>query len=202
MNSIAGKISNSLKKTLASSIVLMGMLFGVVACSNVASVLNLDSDLELNVVAKDDMNPDESEAASPLVVRLYELKDKKKFNELEFFDIYQNDKKLLGKNLIDKHVLKRYVPDSERRNQIILNKKTRFIALFAEFSQYKDADYKAVVEITPHLDRRVNVVLTGTSLQVDHDKREPLFELDQEEDEFNKGVKDAKSATDSLQGLK
>jgi len=171
-------------------------------CTSVVSVLNLDSDLELNVIAKDDMNPDESDLASPLVVRLYELKDKKKFEGLEFYDIYQNDKKLLGKNMIEKHVLKHFVPDSSRKKQIVLNKKTKYVALFAEFSQYKDSDFRAVIEIDPHFDKKVEVVLTGTSLQVDHSKREPLVELDEEEQEFNNDLKEAKSATESLPGFK
>ena len=182
--------------------VFSAALMSIAACSNVASVLNLDSDLELKITAKDDINPDESEMASPLVVRLYELKDKKKFEGLEFYDIYQNDKKLLGKNMIEKHVLKHFVPDTKRKQQIVLNKKTTYIALFAEFSQYKDSDFRAVIKIDPHFDKKVDVILTGTSLQVDHSKREPLFELDEEQQQLDKDVKEAKSATESLSGFK
>jgi len=188
-------------KTLFISLIVTGVL-SISACSNVASVLNLDSDLELKIIAKDDMNPDESEMASPLVVRLYELKDKKKFEGLEFYDIYQNDEKLLGKNIIDKHVLKHFVPDTKRKKQLVLNKKTKYVALFAEFSQYKDSDFRAVIEIDPHFDKKVEVVLTGTSLQVDHNKREPLIELDEEEQQLDKDLKDAKSATETLSGFK
>ena len=189
-----------LLKSLVFGVLLMGLL-GITACSNVASVLNLDSDLELKIIAKDDMNPDESEMASPLVIRLYELKDKKKFEGLEFYDIYQNDKKLLGKNMIEKHVLKHFVPDTKRQQQIVLNKKTKYIALFAEFSQYKDSNFRAVIEIDPHFDKKVEVVLTGTTLQVDHNKREPLFELDEEQQQLDKDVKEAKSVTESLSGF-
>jgi len=201
MNIKEGLLSMSvLLKSLVFGVLLMGLL-GITACSNVASVLNLDSDLELKIIAKDDMNPDESEMASPLVIRLYELKDKKKFEGLEFYDIYQNDKKLLGKNMIEKHVLKHFVPDTKRQQQIVLNKKTKYIALFAEFSQYKDSNFRAVIEIDPHFDKKVEVVLTGTTLQVDHNKREPLFELDEEQQQLDKDVKEAKSVTESLSGF-
>lgn len=195
-----GQVFSYFLKYLLVFVTTITGLIAVASCSNVASVLNLDTDLELRVVAKADMNPDDSELASPLVVRLYELKDKKKFESLAFYDIYQNDKKLLGKNLIDKHILKQFVPDTKVKKQIVLNKKTRYVALFAEFTQYQNAEFKGVFEIYPHFDRKVDVVLTGTSLQVDNDKREKLIELETD-DEFEQSVKDAKSVTDSLPGL-
>lgn len=154
----------------------------LMSCSNVASVLNLDSDLELNVLAKGDINPDDSDTASPLVIRIYELKDKKKFEEVEFYDLYANDKKVLGKNLIDKYRLKHFIPDSKRKKMFVLDKKTKYIGLFAEFSQYKDSVFRAVVEIDPHFDRKVDVILTGTTLQVDFKKNNFLIELDTSDD--------------------
>jgi len=191
--------AGSLTKKCLFFTLLVGNLLFLTACSNVASVLNLDADLELNVVAKEDINPDDSERASPLVIRLYELKDNKKFEGMEFYDIYLNDKKILGKNLIEKHTLKHFVPDTKRKKQFVLNKKTKFVALFAEFSNYKDSEFRAVVEIDPHFDRKIDVVLTGTSLQVDYKKSEPFFEVEPV-DEFEAGVKEAKSITEALPG--
>ena len=169
------------------------------SCSNVASVLNLDADLEMNVTAKADMNPDDSDLASPLVIRLYELKDKKKFEEIEFYDIYANDLKILGKNMIDKHRLKHFVPDTKRKKMFVLNKKTKFIGIFAEFSQYKNSQFRAVVEIDPHFDRKIDIVISGTNLKVDDDKREPVFELEST-DEDEKDLKKFKSIKEGLPG--
>jgi len=188
----------SRNKYLVFTILISHLVF-ISGCSNVASVLNLDADLELNVIAKDDINPDDSERASPLVIRLYELKDNKKFEGMEFYDIYLNDKKILGKNLIDKHKLKHFVPDTKRKKQFVLNKKTKYVGLFAEFSNYKDSEFRAVVEIDPHFDRKIDIVLTGTSLQVDYKKRDPFIEVEPD-DEFQAGVKEAESITEALPG--
>ena len=168
------------------------------SCSNVASVLNLDADLELNIMAKADINPDDSDTASPVVIRLYELKDRKKFEEIEFYDLYVNDKKVLGKNLIDKHRLKHLVPDSKRTKQLVLNKKTKFIGFFAEFSQYKKSKFRAVVEIDPHFDRKVDVILSGTDLLVDYKKNNLLIDLDIHENDED--MEKMKSAADKLSG--
>jgi len=168
------------------------------SCSNVASVLNLDADLELTIFAKADVNPDDSETASPVVIRLYELKDVKKFEEIEFYDLYANDKKILGKNLIDKHRLKHFVPDSKRKKMFVLNKNTKYIGLFAEFSQYKKSQFRAVVKIDPHFDRKVDVILSGTDLKVDYKKNDLLFDFDIPEKSDD--IENMKSATDKLSG--
>jgi type VI secretion system protein VasD len=185
---------NGISKILV--IVMSSLVFA--SCSNVASVLNLDADLELSIVAKGDINPDDTDTASPLVIRLYELKDKKKFEEIEFYDLYANDKKILGKNLIDRHRLKHFVPDSKRKKMFVLDKNTKYIGLFAEFSQYKDSVFRAVIEIDPHFDRKVDVVLTGTVLQVNFKKNDFLMDLDSTDGsgDFDK----MKSATESIPG--
>lgn len=186
-----------LKKICKVSIIgLSALIFS--SCSNVASVLNLDADLELSIIAKDDINPDDTNTASPLVIRIYELKDKKKFEEIEFYDLYANDKKLLGKNLIDKHRLKHFVPDSKRKKMFVLDKKTKYIGFFAEFSQYKDSAFRAVVEIDPHFDRKIDVILTGTALQVDFKKNDYLIELETSDDEED--FEKMKSVTESIPG--
>lgn len=177
-------------------ITISSMVFA--SCSNVASVLNLDADLELSVVAKGDINPDDTDTASPLVIRLYELKDKKKFEEIEFYDLYANDKKILGKNLIGKHRLKHFVPDSKRKKMFVLDKHTKYIGLFAEFSQYKESVFRVVIEIDPHFDRKVDVVLTGTVLQVNFKKSD--FSMDLDATDGSEDLDKVKSVTESIPG--
>jgi len=180
------------------SFLLISLFIPNTSCSNVASVLNLDADLELTVIAKADVNPDDSDTASPIVIRLYELKDIKKFKGIEFYDLYANDKKVLGKNLIDKHRLKHFVPDSKRKKMFVLNKNTKYIGLFAEFSQYKKSIFRAVVKIDPHFDRKVDVILSGTDLKVDYKKNNLLidFEMPEKSDD----MENMKSAADKLSG--
>lgn len=167
-------------------------------CSNVASVLNLDSDLELNILARADINPDDREIASPLVIRLYELKDNNKFEKMSFYDIYQNDKELLGKNLVNKHVFDPLVPDSKLTKILVLDKKTKYIGIFAEFTQYKNSIYLSVVEIDQHFDKTVKIILTGNELRLEN---KLLRNIPSEESRATSNdMKEVNSTVEKIQG--
>lgn len=188
---------SNLKSYSFKLLLLSFLITAYTGCANVASVLNLDADLDLNVAARADMNPDDKEIASPLVLRLYELKDKNKFEKMSFYDIYQNDVKLLGKNLIDKHVFEPLVPDSKFNKKIVLDKNTRYIGLFAEFTQYRNAEFIGVIKIDQHFDKTVDVVLTSNLLKIESAPRKNTFE----EDTGNSSEQDLKKANKVLEQI-
>ena len=166
------------KQILSRVLVLSFFSIMLISCANVAKVLDLDSDLEMEMKALADINPDDNDLPSPLVIRLYELKDNKQFEQMEFYDIYERDEEILGKNLIARHVLKHFTPDSQRNEKMVLRNNTRFVGLFAEFSQYKNSKYRAVFEVSPHLDSKVKIILSGTELQLATVPVYPIDEFD------------------------
>jgi type VI secretion lipoprotein, VC_A0113 family len=134
--------------------------------SKVGGVLNLDTDLKLIVSADSDVNPDESGKPSPVFVRLYELKDTKMLDKADFLAVYERDEEVLGKDLIAKQELKRLAPGDSREEQFVLNPETQYIALYAEFFNYKNAGYKVVVPITTNniLRNAVKIRLSGNRI--------------------------------------
>jgi len=146
-------------------ITLSGFLLGISACtainSGVGGYLGLDTDLKLTFRVDADVNPDERNKPSPLFIRLYELKSTKMFNNADFIDIYERDKEVLGADLIAKQKLKRLTPGESREDSFVLDKKTRYVALFAEFLQYRDAEYRVIIPVVPN-----NVVSTTATVQI------------------------------------
>lgn len=131
-----------------------GMLvFTLAACSTlntkVGGLLNLDTDLKLTFAADADINPDDNKRPAPLFVRMYELKSDKQFNKANFIDLYERDKEVLGADMITKQRLKRLTPGEARDDEYVLDSQTRFVGLFAEFSQYKDASFKVIIPVSP-----------------------------------------------------
>ncbi|WP_185230943.1 type VI secretion system lipoprotein TssJ [Teredinibacter franksiae] len=149
---------------------LLCFLVFLSACSSmnskVGGVLNLDTDLKLIVSADSDVNPDESGKPSPVFVRLYELKDTKMLDKADFLAVYERDEEVLGKDLIAKQELKRLAPGDSREEQFVLNPETQYIALYAEFFNYKNAGYKVVVPITTNniLRNAVKIRLSGNRI--------------------------------------
>jgi type VI secretion system protein VasD len=138
-------------------------MVSVTACSSINSSVggffNMDTDLEIKFKVDADVNPDDDKKPSPLFVRMYQLKSKKMFKRANFIDLYEKDKDVLGADMISKQKLRRIKPGENRKEQFVLDKKTNFIGLYAEFLDFKKSSYKLIIPVVP-----TNVV--GTSEEV------------------------------------
>jgi type VI secretion system protein VasD len=145
---------------------IAGMLaVSLTACSTintkVGGVFGMDTDLKLTFEADTGINPDDNKKPAPLFVRLYELKSDKQFRNANFIDLYERDKEVLGADMIAKQNLKHIAPGETRQDEYVLDTQTRFVGLFAEFSQYKDASFKVIIPVAP-----TNVVASSAVVSV------------------------------------
>ena len=135
--------------------------------SRVGSVLNLDTDIKIVFDVESDINPDETNKPSPLFIRMYELKSDTLFNKANFIDLYEQDEKILGADLVRKQELKRFAPGEDREEKFVADENTQYIALFAEFFQFKDSQYKIIFPVTVN-----NVFRNKTTVVVSSNKVE------------------------------
>lgn len=129
--------------------------------SGMGGVLSLETDLTLEFQIDNTINPDESGHSSPVFVRLYELRDTQLFDSSNFIDLYEKDNDVLSSSLVSKRELQRFVPGVSREEKFVLDKETRYVALYAEFFRYKDAKYKVVFPITVN-----NIVRNSVTVRV------------------------------------
>ena len=129
--------------------------------SMVGGVFNADTDLKLALKADADINPDDKKRPSPLFLRMYELKSTKQFEKANFIDLFERDSEVLGADLVAKQTLKRLRPGDERTDRFVLKPETRYVGIFAEFLQYKDAKFKVLVPVAP-----TNVFASSAELQI------------------------------------
>ncbi len=125
------------------------LLFGCASNKSlVGGYLELDTDISIEFIVDADCNPDELGIGSPLFVRLYELKNAKMMLKADFIDLYEQDKKIIGSDLVGEvHKLKRLKPGENRTEQLVLDSKTQYIALYAEFLNFKDSKFKLVIPV-------------------------------------------------------
>ena len=151
---------------------LLGILPGLSSCtainSGVGGYFGFDTDLKLSFKVDADINPDERKKPSPLFIRMYELKSTKMFNNSDFIDIYERDKEILGADLIAKQKLKRLKPGEDREDSFVLDEKTAYVALYAEFLQYKDSIYRVVIPVVQNnvISTQATVLISGNSIKV------------------------------------
>ena len=148
-------------------ILLLGLL---TACqtinSKVGTYFELDTDLQIDFIVDADINPDESGAASPLFIRMYELKKAKMADKADFIGLYERDKKTLGADMVAKHELKRFKPGESRSEHFVINKDANYVVLFAEFLDFKDSKFKLIVPVVANnvFQNKVSIQVTGNEL--------------------------------------
>jgi type VI secretion system protein VasD len=95
------------------------------------------------LIVSGDVNPDASGRASPVVVRVYQLRNDGEFNGADFFGVYEKEKETLGASLVsrEEYVL---APGENRKLELPLNAETRFIGVLAAFRDIRTARWRAI----------------------------------------------------------
>lgn len=133
-------------------ILLIALLTVLVGCQSdkslVGGYFNLDTDLKMEFIVEAGINPDEQGVGSPLFLRMYQLKSTSMIEKADFIDLYEQDKKTLGADLVGEvQRLNRFKPGENRIEQFVLDQKTKYVALYAEFLDFKDSQFKLVIPV-------------------------------------------------------
>ena len=140
----------------------------VAGCSNtttkVKGALGFDTEVRLTFDVSSDINPDSSGRPSPLMVRVYELKSPTLFERANFIDLYQRDQQVLGADYIAKHDIRRLTPGDERVETLMLSDDAQYIAVFAEFTRYQDANFAVLIPVKSHSKTKEVVQIKGNQL--------------------------------------
>lgn len=145
---------------LASITLFLSVLVGCQSMNAaVGGYFDLDTDLQIDFKVDADINPDELGKASPLFIRMYELSESKMMKRADFIEIYERDKEIIGSDLVAVHKLKRLIPGESRTEHFVLDKKTNYVALYAEFLEFKEAKYKLILPVVANNVFRNSVVI-------------------------------------------
>ena len=79
----------------SNKVVLLGLLCFILSACSI-------SNINLDITAKDHLNRDAYYRALPVVVRVYTLKNPENFSDATFRELWRDDKKVLGENLVSR----------------------------------------------------------------------------------------------------
>jgi len=116
----------------------------------------------LTLAASADSNPDANGRPSPVVVRVYQLKNDAAFNGADFFALYDNEQKALGPELVtrDEFLL---APSETRTIDVTLAPDTRFVGTIAAFRDIRNAQWRAVLP-APRMNMHITVARARIAL--------------------------------------
>ena len=119
--------------------------------------------VELIIKADPDINPDAQNRASPLLLRVYELKDLGSFNAADFFALYGKDRETLGGDLVRKQEFT-LVPNDTKNLGFDVDASAKFLAVFAAFRDLEAARWRASTDIPPAQTTVIAIQASGTQI--------------------------------------
>ena len=121
--------------------------------------------VNLTVSAAENVNPNTSGQASPIVVRVYYLVSPTVFSEADFFTLFEQEKAALGADLAasDEFVL---APGGGMALSREVRDDVRFVGLLAAFRDIDNAVWRGVAPVPPSKTTAVNGMLDDLTLSL------------------------------------
>jgi type VI secretion system protein VasD len=104
--------------------------------------------LQVTLVASEDVNPDNRGRASPLSVRIMELRSRSAFDASDFFSLYEREQATLGTELLAKeqYILR---PGDTQGYTRKAQTETRFLGVVAAYRDLEGSAWRVAVGIAP-----------------------------------------------------
>jgi type VI secretion system protein VasD len=95
------------------------------------------------LIVASDANPDSKGRASPIVVRVYQLKEEGAFANAEFFALFDKEQETLGASVVarEEYDLR---PGETRQLELKLAPEARFVGAAAAFRDIRNAKWKVI----------------------------------------------------------
>jgi type VI secretion system protein VasD len=97
--------------------------------------------INLTFQASATVNPNDADRPSPVVVRVYQLKNDVAFKAASYDKLYEDDKAALGEDLIERHVMT-LRPGAQSTVSVPFSQEIRFVGIVAFLRQYDGKQWK------------------------------------------------------------
>ena len=124
-------------------IILTAVMTAIAAC---AAKPPEDVTLKGNIQVADDVNPDSGARPSPLVVKIYQLKGKDKFELADFFPLYDQAEATLGADMLAVEEIT-LSPGESRSYEGEFDPQTRYIGVIGAYRDIHQAKWKDIIEM-------------------------------------------------------
>ena len=125
--------------------------------------------VKVTLQASPTVNPDARKRASPLVVRVYELKSSAAFDAADFLSLYERDQATLAAEMVGREEFT-LRPGESRPWEKIVGPEVRFIGVMAAYRDIERARWKTLIPIKPNLKNVITIkadeiTISGTAVQ-------------------------------------
>ena len=125
---------------------IVSTAFLLTACVSNKPVQIFHTKIAADIIATDDLNPDVNGRPSPLVVRIYELKNAEAFEQADFFTLYDDEATTLEGHLIIREEIE-LTPGEQREIRRRLNEETKYLGIVAAYRDIDQSRWRAAEPI-------------------------------------------------------
>lgn len=129
--------------------------------------------LNITMSANAQLNPNSDGEPSPVVVRIYELKSAQSFNQAEFFQLYDDDTKTIGADLVAKDEYE-IAPGTTKKIKKTTPDETAYLAVLAGFRDVDSASWRASAAVTKNKENIVTITLTSLAVSLSVSEKRAL----------------------------
>ncbi|SDU91459.1 type VI secretion system lipoprotein TssJ [Pseudomonas mucidolens] len=104
--------------------------------------------LNLKLTASDQLNPDLNGRPSPIVVRLFELKQPVAFENADFFSLYERAKESLAPDMVATEELE-LRPGETVELKLSVEQDSRYVGVLAAYRDLPDTKWRYTLQVTP-----------------------------------------------------
>lgn len=146
-------------------LLVIAVLLGLAACASKPKPPPPPSIVKASLDAQPSVNPDVKGRASPIIVRVYELKSVAAFNSSDFFSLFEREKETLGAELVEREEFQ-LQPGEKRQFDKQLQPETRYVGVVAAFRNLEKAQWRASAAIVPHQTLPLGITLEHSSVSI------------------------------------
>lgn len=125
--------------------------------------------VQMTLSADAGVNPDSRGRASPVVVRVYELKTVAAFHGADFFALWEREKEALGEDLVAREELQ-LRPGAQLRLERTLGPQTRHVGVIAAYRDLERARWRGTYDVVVHRRQAISVALEARNVSITVDE--------------------------------
>jgi len=152
-------------------ILTFALLMTIAACSGFS---DRPANAIIRITASNELNPDINGRPSPIVLRLYSLRNADSFNNARFFELYENGDDTLGIDLLEEYEFEIF-PGDTREMEMSFQLETQFLGFMAAYRDIDQAIWRDSVSVSMNETSTLDVQLGQLSINVIEEERGGLF---------------------------
>jgi type VI secretion system protein VasD len=116
--------------------------------------------LELSIQTNKNLNQDQSNISSPLMLIFYELESAEKFLKLPYWDVVEESGKKLNNDIVSqtKHII---TTNQKQTYKIEFDEKAKFLGVFGQFYNIKKPTWRYLIKLYQNDDNEVELKINN-----------------------------------------